>query len=88
MDEANAALKCWERAVHHAERADYLFEQALLMYQQTHMIIEQEKMMAAAYLAAGGFGAEPQAYAELGLPFTGHPGKPKSTSEGDGDEPS
>lgn len=68
-DREAAALKCWEQAVQHAEKADAILEELIQLYNDGMTLINHNRMMASVYLAAGGFGNDPQAYNELGLPY-------------------
>jgi hypothetical protein len=66
-DQEAAALKCWEQAVDHVEKSEAILAQLTELYNDAMEVIEYHKMMAGVLLATGGFGNDPEAYAELGL---------------------
>lgn len=80
-DEEASALKCWEMAVEHVEKADLIYDQLAQLYQEAMAAIDDHRMMASALLALGGFGEDPEAYQELQLKYD-------ASDRGDEDEAS
>jgi hypothetical protein len=65
----DASIVCWERAVYHAETAQRLAEDAMQIWELSIRAVREQQALAGAYLGMGGYGEDPRAYEELGLPY-------------------